>query len=112
MRRLLLIPDAAAPIDESATHRIFSTSILVSATRCVLTYLVFPIVTPLLGAAAGVGPAVGIAIGVLALYFDVLGIRRFWMADHRLRWPITALYAAVMVLVTVLVITDIGRLLA
>ena len=111
MRRLLCIPDAAAPADESTTHRIFSASILVSATRCVLTYVIFPVVTPLLGVAAGVGPAIGIAIGLLALYFDVLGIRRFWLADHRMRWPITGLYVAVMVLVAYLVVHDIARLL-
>lgn len=107
MRRLLLISDGPSSVDDAAAHRLFSTSILLSATRCLLSYIVFPIVTPLLGAAAGVGPAIGIPIGLLALYFDVQGIRRFWLADHRLRWPITALYLAVMVLVTYLVIQDI-----
>jgi hypothetical protein len=72
---------------------------------------VLPVLTPLLGAYAGVGPALGIPIGIVALVFDVRGIRRFWLADHKWRWPVTALYACVMVLVTVLVVQDIRHLL-
>jgi hypothetical protein len=107
MRRLLRIPEGPASVDDAAAHRLFSASILLSALRCLLSYIVFPIVTPLLGAAAGVGPAIGLPIGIAALIFDVRGIRRFWLANHRWRWAITALYGVVMVLVTVLVIGDI-----
>jgi membrane-bound metal-dependent hydrolase YbcI (DUF457 family) len=110
MRRLLRIPEGAASVDEAAAHRIFSASILLSALRCLLGYVVLPILTPLLGAAAGVGPVFGLVIGITALVFDVRGIRRFWLADHRWRWPITALYAVVMVLVLALVIGDVVHL--
>jgi hypothetical protein len=72
--------------------------------------VVFPILTPVLGVATGVGPAVGLPIAVLALVFDVIGIRRFWLADHRWRWGMTLLYAAVMALVTVLLVGDIVHL--
>jgi hypothetical protein len=85
---------------------LFSTSILLSATRCLLGYVIFPIVTPALGAAAGVAPIIGIPLGILALVFDVRGIRRFFVADHKWRWPITGLYLAVMVLVTILLVRD------
>jgi hypothetical protein len=88
----------------------FSVSIVVSALRCLLSYVVFPIVTPALGLATGVGPAIGIPIGVLALVFDVVGIRRFWVNDHQWRWPMTGVYAAVMVLVSVLLVGDIVHL--
>jgi hypothetical protein len=64
----------------------------------------------MLGAAAGAGPAVGLPIGIIALVFDVRGIRRFWLANHRWRWPITALYSVVIVLVMTLVISDIVHL--
>jgi hypothetical protein len=110
MRRLLRIPDGPPSADEASAHRIFSASILISALRCLLSYVVFPIVTPMLGAATHVGPEVGLPIGVVALVFDVRGIRRFWLANHRWRWPITALYSAVIVLVTVLVVSDIVHL--
>jgi hypothetical protein len=107
MRRLLRIPDDEAPIDESETHKIFSASIFLSALRCLLSYIVLPVVLPAIGVARGVGPAIGIPIGILALSFDYLGIRRFWLANHRQRWAFTALYAVVGGMVLSLVIVDI-----
>jgi hypothetical protein len=107
MRRLLRVPTDQAPIDESETHRIFSASILLSALRCLLTYVFLPVILPAIGVARGVGPAIGIPIGVLALTFDYLGVRRFWLADHRQRWAFTALYAAVGGMVLTLLIIDI-----
>jgi len=107
MRRLLRIPDRQPAIDESETHRIFGTSIFLSALRCLLSYIVLPIVLPAVGLAKGVGPIIGIPVGVLALTFDYLGIRRFWLADHHQRWAFTALYAAVGGMVLALVIIDV-----
>jgi len=107
MRRLLRVPEDRGPIDESETHRIFSASIFLSALRCLLSYVVLPIMLPLIGLAPGIGPIIGIPIGVLALTFDYLGIRRFWLADHRQRWAFTALYAVVGTMVFTLLIVDI-----
>jgi hypothetical protein len=107
MRRLLLVPAGPSPVDEDAVHRMFSFSIVLSGLRCLLSYVVFPIATPALGLATGVGPIIGIPIAGLALFFDVVGIRRFWLTDHRWRWAMTAIYAAVMILVSVLLIGDI-----
>ncbi len=106
MRRLLRVPEDRAPIDESETHRIFSASIFLSGLRCLLSYIVLPFVLPAIGLARGVGPAIGIPIGILALTFDFLGIRRFWLADHRQRWAFTALYAVVGTMVLILLIVD------
>jgi hypothetical protein len=64
-------------------------------------------VLPIVGLAPGIGPIIGIPIGVLALTFDYLGIRRFWLADHRQRWAFTALYAVVGTMVLILLIVDI-----
>ncbi len=111
MRRLLRVPTDRAPIDESETHRIFSASIFLSALRCLLSYIVLPVVLPAIGVARGVGPAIGIPIGILALTFDYLGIRRFWLADHRQRWAFTALYAVVSSMVLALVVVDVVSVL-
>jgi hypothetical protein len=112
MRRLLRVPADRAPIDESETHRIFSASILLSALRCLLSYVLLPIVLPIIGLAPGVGPIIGIPIGLLALTFDYLGIRRFWLADHHQRWAFTALYAVVGTMVLTLLIVDIVNVLS
>jgi hypothetical protein len=110
MRRLLFVPPGPSTVGDDAVHRMFSFSIVLSALRCLLSYVVFPILTPALGLATGVGPVIGIPIAVLALVFDVIGIRRFWVNDHQWRWAMTAIYAAVMILVSALLVGDIVHL--
>jgi hypothetical protein len=109
MRRLLRIPDGQVA-SERAAQRAFSTSVLVSAVRCTLTYLVLPFLAPLLGLAAGVGPAIGIPVGIVAIVCNVLTIRRFWAADHRRRWAYTALSLTVIALLLVLMARDVAAL--
>jgi hypothetical protein len=106
MRRLLRVPEGPARVREDAVYGVFSTSVVLSGLRCLLSYVVLPFVTPLLGAAAGAAPAIGIPVGLVALIFDVKGARRFWLAGHRWRWPMTGLYAIVTILVAVLVGID------
>ncbi|HVC25348.1 MAG TPA: hypothetical protein VND23_06300 [Acidimicrobiales bacterium] len=110
MCRLLRVPMCPDPTRQAQAQRLFSGSILLSALRCLLSYVVLPVLTPLLGAATSVGPAVGLPIGIVALYFDVRGIRRFWLAGHRRRWAITVIYAVVMALVLALVVGDVLHL--
>jgi hypothetical protein len=109
MRRLLRIPDGRTATDGDA-QRAFSTSVLVSAVRCVLTYLVLPFIAPALGLATGVGPAIGIPIGAVAIACNVMTIRRFWAADHRWRWAYTALAVTVIALLLVLMVRDVATL--
>jgi hypothetical protein len=106
-------PDVLAPPPtrtEADAHRVFSTSLLISATRCLLTYVVFPFVAPALGFATGVGPVVGIVIGVVAIFFNVLSIRRFHRAGHRHRWIATYVSVAVIGLLVVLLVEDVVHL--
>lgn len=83
---------------------------VVSGTRCLLAYIVFPYAFPLLGVTDVVGPAVGVAIGVVAVVFNGLSIRRFWRADHRLKWVVITVNVAVIGLMCFLAAGDIGEL--
>jgi len=89
-------------------HNIFSSSIALSATRCLLSYIVFPFLG--VGAVPLIGPLIGLPVGALALVFDVRAIRRFFRTDHRWRWAAAALYLTVMVMVSALMVRDIMRL--
>ncbi|MDA8342943.1 MAG: hypothetical protein M0007_12055 [Actinomycetota bacterium] len=109
--RLLCVPEQRPRVDQSSMQRLFSTSIALSATRCILGYVILPIVLPLVGAASSVGPVIGIPIGIVALVFDVKGVRRFWLANHHKRWAFTALYAVIATMVVVLLVGDVAHLL-
>lgn len=108
--RLSLAADTDIRTDPATSA--FSRSMVISGIRCLLTYVVFPWLLPLVGILGTVGPAIGLAVGVVAIWFNVASIRRFWSWDHRWKWPITAINSSVIVLLTVLVVMDLTDLLA
>ncbi len=108
VRRLLRVDESQPTLGDDELRRGFSTSMLVSAVRCIITYLVIPFLAPILGLAAGVAPIIGIPIGVLAIVFNVKSMRRFWRADHRFRWGYTAISGTVIVMLVVLIALDVA----
>jgi hypothetical protein len=111
VRRALWIPDAAERSSAGDVHSAFSRSMVVSALRCVLTYIILPFVAPLVGVIQGVGPVVGLALGSVAVAFNVASMRRFFVAEHRWRWAYAAIGGAVICLLAVLMAHDLSRLL-
>ncbi len=91
--------------ETAEAERVFSKSIFISAVRCLLTYVLFPFVAPLIGL-ADVGPWVGVGLSLVAIYFNIYSIRRFWAADHRWKKPISALNVGVIILVSILLFLD------
>jgi len=112
MRKLLRVPEGPATVNNESAQRMFSQSILISATRCLLTYVLLPIIAPAIGVATGIGPAIGIPLGLVAMTFDVLAVRRFWLADHRYRWLCTGIYAVIISFLLVLMVGDIVSLVS
>jgi hypothetical protein len=108
-------PPAPAPApadDQNEAARLFSLSIVISGTRCLLTYIVFPWVLPLLGIAGGVGPAVGVVVGVVAIFFNLLSIRRWRGSKGGARIPLMTLNSVVIVFLLVLVAIDVSHLVS
>lgn len=112
MRSLLRVPADRPKASRREANKAFSTSILVSAVRCLLTYIVLPFVAPVLGIAKDVGPWIGIPIGIAAIVFNVLSMRRFFAADHKWRWAYALIGTAVIALLLVLMAGDIADLLS
>jgi hypothetical protein len=107
VRKILFVKERPAHVSKRAAERAFQKSMMISATRCTLTYIVFPFILPALGIVTSVGPVLGITIGVVALISDVFSIRRFFAADHRWRWHFSAIALCVIGLLTVLLVQDI-----
>jgi hypothetical protein len=111
MRRVLrLHVDGPAGTAEGA-RKAFQTSILVATVRCLLMYIVFPFVLPAIGLANDVGPAIGLAISAAAIVCIVMSMRRFWRADHPMRWWYGALGGTVLCFLVALVVIDLTTLL-
>ncbi|MCL4433159.1 MAG: hypothetical protein M1399_00010 [Actinobacteria bacterium] len=112
MCRILCIPEEHSNVTEEQAHKIFSLSIAISGLRCLLSYVILPVLLPLAGLATGMGPAIGIPVGIVALIFDVKGIRRFWLSSHPWRWPISIIYLFIIVMVIGLIMVSIIHLAA
>jgi len=109
MRRLLRLPPGTDPA--STAEKAFGTSILISTVRCLLTYIVLPLLKPVVDLSGGVGPIVGLVIGAVSATAIVYSMRRFWRANHRWRWAYTVLGGGILVLLTVQAVGDIAALL-
>lgn len=102
---------AAGPKANDKAERLFSKSVMVSGVRCLLTYLVFPFVAPLVGVTNDVGAVIGVLIGLVAIAFNMFSIRRLFAAKHPYRYWAGAMNAAVIVLLVVLFVLDSQTLL-
>jgi hypothetical protein len=111
MRRLLRVPERPAGVTAASAVSAFRRSMVISTVRCTLTYLVFPFVLPALGLVTETGVVLGMVIGVLAITCDVFTIRRFFVADHRWRWPFSTVAFCVICMLAVLLVQDIVHVL-
>ena len=109
MRRLLGVREPHRGSD-AAAHRAFRTSVLVSAVRCIITYVVVPVVVPLLSLSGWVAAPIGIALCVYAVVNGVVSLRRFWATEHRHRWLYAGFMAIVFVVLGFALVSDISRL--
>ena len=91
-------------------ERLFSQSILISGIRCLLTYLIFPFIFPIVGVTSGIGSTIGLIVGTIAIVANIFSIRRFHKADHKYKWPVSALNAGVIVLLVILIAFDANNL--
>lgn len=112
MRRFLRVsgdPVRGAVFD--AENKLKS-SLIISGIRCIITYLLVPIVTPIVGFAGVLAAPLSIGLSVTAIVMSYDSLRRFFLADHRLRWRYAAFVAAVWILLAVGIVVDITSLAA
>jgi len=113
MRKLLRLNGTtpAGKITETGETQM-GRSIMASAIRCTLTYLVIPIAGPTIGILGTLAIPVSLLLSFVAGMFSIRSMRTFWRTNHRMRWAYTAFAAVILVLLTYGVIQDIRMLIA
>ncbi len=109
MRRLLRVRPRTA--SSKSAENVFTASLALSTVRCLLTYVVLPLLKPVVDLSGGVGPALGLFLSAVSCAAIVVSMRRFWAASHRWRWAYTAVGGGIMVLLAVSAVADILSLL-
>jgi len=110
MRRLLRLPVDGPRASLIDVHNAFSRSIAISATRCLLTYVLLPLVAPVGHLSGGLGPAVGLLLGTVSVVAIIAATRRFFVADHRWRWGYVAIGGTILGLLMVQGTIDVAHL--
>lgn len=108
VRRVLRVPPSAS--DGDTARSAFGASLLLSTVRCMLTYVVLPLLKPVVDLSGNVGPALGLVIAAVSALAIVFSMRRFWKADHRLRWAYTVFGSVILVLLAFGAVQDVAAL--
>lgn len=114
-RMLRIRPEQIDKIDMDAiagAHRAFRWAIVVSAVRCTISYVIIPILIPVLSVMGALAAPITIALCVVALVNGWLGVRRFWVTDHRGKWGYTWFMALIYVISIVTIVHEIVKVLA
>lgn len=109
MRRLFRV-NGVDQRSGSGAHRAFRISVMASGVRCLITYLLIPVLVPILSLGGWVVAPIGLALCVLAVVNGIVSVRRFWRADHPHRWMYTAFMAVVFVILAIALFSDLNRL--
>lgn len=108
MRRLLGVTGIDRRSGQGA-HRAFRIAVVVSAVRCLITYLAIPVLVPVLSLSGWVAAPVGIALCAVAVVNGIVALRRFWISDHRYRWMYTVFMGIVFLILAVALYSEMHR---
>lgn len=111
MRRLLRVEGVQRTARaEHEAHRGFRIALVVTGIRCLITYLLIPILVPVVGLAGIVAAPVGLVLCVIAVVNGIYSVRRFWISDSRHKWTYTWFIAIVFVILAIAMVSDILRI--
>ncbi|MBL3678975.1 hypothetical protein D3230_06645 [Leucobacter chromiireducens subsp. solipictus] len=111
MRRLLRVSEIKkTPFIDRDAHRNFRVAIIISGVRCLITYLLIPILVPIVGVAGVLAAPVGIVLCAIAVVNGVISVRRFWVSDHRGKWMYTWFMVFVFAVLAIALVSDITRM--
>lgn len=109
-RRLLRLPEDAPRSSIMGAQSAFNRSIAISATRCLITYVLLPVLAPLVDLTGAFGPVLGLLLGAVSMTAIFFSMRRFFAADHAWRWKYAALGGGVFILLIVQAGIDLATL--
>jgi hypothetical protein len=111
MLRFLRINPDAPPKSIFGSENAFGKSIAVSAMRCTVTYLLLPLLAPIVDLTHGVTkPIVGLLLGAISMTAIALSMRRFFASNHKWRWGYSIVGGSIFVALAVMALFDLREL--
>lgn len=111
MMRLLRLPVDAPPTSVFGAEDAFGKSIAISAIRCTFTYILLPLLAPVVSLTGSVAaPSIGIALGIVSMVSITFSMRRFFASNHKWRWGYSIIGGTIFVMLIVMMGIDISHL--
>lgn len=79
--------------------RSVSLALVISGVRCVLQYVVLPVVLPLIGLWGGFSLLIVLLLDLLALWLLINSLRYFWRVQHPRRFDMLPLFGAIFLII-------------
>ncbi len=99
-------PAASSAEKAPSGHKPLQASLIISALRCTIVYIVLPFVFPIIGASRVTTTSISFLACGVAIVSAAISIRRFWRSEHRMRWVYTIAAIAVITFSVVSLIVD------
>lgn len=91
-----------------APQRAISIALLISATRCILQYIVLPVLLPIAGLASDASIGVVLLLDAVALGSIGYSLWRLWQIRHPQRWRVAPLAALMVLVILAFLAVDLG----
>lgn len=106
-RVLFISPQPAnANASVKTAERAFGYSLLLSAVRCIIKYVLLPFVLPLIGIAGGLAIGITLVINVIAIISLIASVRTLWRINYSRKWSYLAVAVAAMVFIGFFILFD------
>jgi hypothetical protein len=100
-------PTAAEGSDATrVAERTFSFSLMLSAVRCVLKYVLLPFVLPVVGLAGNAATGLSLLINGVAIVSLLLSVRRLWQINYSRKWAYLGVAAVALVFIVAFILFD------
>lgn len=94
--------------DSTRAERAFGLSLVFSAVRCILQYVILPFVLPVFGFAADAAVPVVLAINLVAIVAILYSVRRMWRIDYKYKWQYLLVGAGALLILFVFLYADLN----
>jgi hypothetical protein len=106
MRHILFISLSQRTNTHYKRTNVFGLALFLSATRCILQYVVFPFILPFLGLIGNIPVWLSLSLSGIAFVSLFTSLRRFWKANHPRRFAYLPLALLMSVVLIVFVLSD------
>jgi len=89
----------------------FSFALVFSGVRCIIMYVIFPFVLPIIGLAGDFAGWLDVGINFVAIGAIIFSLRRFWTINYNRKWQYFPVAMVALVLLTAFIALDLSTLL-